>query len=434
MQSSEQIARQFANAAGNRRTWENILFNVMEYGSKGDGVTDDTTAIQQAIDAASVVGGTVYLPPTETGYVINSGLILRPFVHLTGNMMFVGDKSNNNARDTKAATIQVKGGSGSESGTPAIEIRNGCQISNIKFYYPNQVDSSSPVQYPPTIKLANNFANDVVLENLFFTNSWIAIDASGGHERLTVQRVKGQPLSIGIKIDNNFDVDRITDVHFYPYWSPNLSISTSAAAYVSQNAKGFEIKRADGIQLSRIFVYGYKYGLHLAFGSVGGSYGSLNTGGFDFCHRSIIADSQGINGTAGWSISDVQIAVANQYLTNAYGINTLGSTNGNLRVSNSSFWRGTNGQLCAVLNSGDIMYSNCHFKAWAAGSPAIYLDNAAGLQVNNCLFDPPPGGGGVHITVAPAVTVNPIITSTRFKGGASISNGSAATVVTAGNS
>lgn len=38
------------------------LFNVRSYGATGNGVTDDTTAIQAAIDAAAANGGTVYVP------------------------------------------------------------------------------------------------------------------------------------------------------------------------------------------------------------------------------------------------------------------------------------------------------------------------------------------------------------------------------------
>jgi Pectate lyase superfamily protein len=47
------------------------VFNVKAYGAKGDGSTDDTTAIQAAITAAAVNGGTVRFP-TGT-FIINSG-------------------------------------------------------------------------------------------------------------------------------------------------------------------------------------------------------------------------------------------------------------------------------------------------------------------------------------------------------------------------
>lgn len=38
-------------------------FNIRQFGAKGDGQTKDTIAIQSAIDAAGVAGGTVYFPP-----------------------------------------------------------------------------------------------------------------------------------------------------------------------------------------------------------------------------------------------------------------------------------------------------------------------------------------------------------------------------------
>ena len=51
------------------------VFNVMDplYGAKGDGVTDDTAAIQAAYTAATAAGGgIVYIPPTSEFYLISS--------------------------------------------------------------------------------------------------------------------------------------------------------------------------------------------------------------------------------------------------------------------------------------------------------------------------------------------------------------------------
>jgi hypothetical protein len=61
---------------------EVLSFDVMRYGATGDGVTDDSTGIQAAIDAAEAAGGgIVYLP---TGTYIAENLTLKTTVHLLG--------------------------------------------------------------------------------------------------------------------------------------------------------------------------------------------------------------------------------------------------------------------------------------------------------------------------------------------------------------
>ena len=73
----------------------NLWVNVQKFGAKGDGVTDDTAAIQAAIDYAYTVinmynlsggwmfgGGKVFLPSGK--YIIKAPLVLKTNVHLLG--------------------------------------------------------------------------------------------------------------------------------------------------------------------------------------------------------------------------------------------------------------------------------------------------------------------------------------------------------------
>ncbi|MCQ2223598.1 MAG: glycoside hydrolase family 28 protein [Bacteroidaceae bacterium] len=53
--------------------WAERIFNVLEYGAKGDGRTDDATAIQKAIDACTQAGGGQVLLPT--GHTFMAGPI-----------------------------------------------------------------------------------------------------------------------------------------------------------------------------------------------------------------------------------------------------------------------------------------------------------------------------------------------------------------------
>lgn len=59
-----------------------LYFNVIDFGAVGDGVTDDTAAIQAAINAANPRGGIVYFPRGD--YLISSGLTIDNSVASTG--------------------------------------------------------------------------------------------------------------------------------------------------------------------------------------------------------------------------------------------------------------------------------------------------------------------------------------------------------------
>lgn len=63
----------------------NAVFDVRDYGAKGDSTTDDRASIQAAIDAANTVGGgVVVFPASATDYLIASPLTLSSGVILRG--------------------------------------------------------------------------------------------------------------------------------------------------------------------------------------------------------------------------------------------------------------------------------------------------------------------------------------------------------------
>ena len=71
--------------------------NVKAYGAKGDGVSDDTAAIQAALNAAYAAGGgTVYLPPAT--YMITAKLLLQTGCRLTGAGYRLGDPGEPDGR------------------------------------------------------------------------------------------------------------------------------------------------------------------------------------------------------------------------------------------------------------------------------------------------------------------------------------------------
>lgn len=79
--------------------------SVKDFGAVGDGVTDDTAAIQAAINSMPAAGGTVFFP--NGTYLVNSGIALKTRVTIEG-----GDRNNTTIK-AGAAGITVLGLSGS---------------------------------------------------------------------------------------------------------------------------------------------------------------------------------------------------------------------------------------------------------------------------------------------------------------------------------
>jgi len=103
-------------------------YNVKAYGAVGDGVTDDTTAVQAAIDAAEVSGGIVFFPAgtykitspltVEFGIIlegVREGTILDFSGQSSGNAITIGHATNQISK-VRIEGITINGGLGTSVG------------------------------------------------------------------------------------------------------------------------------------------------------------------------------------------------------------------------------------------------------------------------------------------------------------------------------
>lgn len=203
---------------------------VLDFGAKGDGVTDDTEAFQAAIDyMKSVGGGGVFVP--EGKYVIRSGIVIKE-----GTMLIGENKIPEKGESIQGTIIMPYGGRGNADAEPCITMQQMTACRNLNFWYPEQ-DADNIAPYPPTILMGDKTQwgdQYCDVENIVFVNSYIGFKKGakmGGCPM--VRGIYGSPLKTGVMIDSLGDVGRVESCDFSPvYWEksgmPNSPSETGA--------------------------------------------------------------------------------------------------------------------------------------------------------------------------------------------------------------
>lgn len=178
--------------------------SVMNYGAKGDGATDDTAAIQSAIDACAAQGRGIVNVPAHS-YMFKGHLTLKATVTLQGEW-------NHAMPLVNGSVLLATEGAGNAGGTPFITMEITSTLKGLKIFYPRQTITNPPVAYPWTIR---NSGTDIAIIDVMMINPYQAVDfgtnPSGRH---FIRNLYGQPLYRGIYIDNCMDVVRMENVHF----------------------------------------------------------------------------------------------------------------------------------------------------------------------------------------------------------------------------
>src|SRR5215475_2384388 len=172
--------------------------SVGTFGAKSDGHTDDTAAIQSAINAAGAAGGGSVV--FNVARYFTTGTIQVPAgVVLCGSTEGPFDVAGSNPGTTTIApTLLVTNSSG-----PFITLQGiGSGVSDLLFHYPNQVEAtaSTPNVYPYTVVAA---APGTKVVRSTTSNAYNFLDIESG--RVIAQDLFIGALNVGINVDHAYD-------------------------------------------------------------------------------------------------------------------------------------------------------------------------------------------------------------------------------------
>lgn len=128
----------------------------------------------------------------------------------------------------------------------------------------------------------SNFAPDMVYRHILFDGVNAGI-ASVGSGRTSMYDIRGQTFSYLINVQQNQDVSRIVDVHYWPFWS----VADPVIQWQQANAHGIYSLRNDTPFWDRLFFFGIHdaiyFGHESAGNTTGGTIGSISCDSTVYC-------------------------------------------------------------------------------------------------------------------------------------------------------
>ena len=352
--------------------------NVRDFGAKGDGASDDTAAFQQALDAAGRDGGGVVLAP-RGNYLFAGHLNVPSGVTMRG--VWESVPAHNGIRDAglpkptdDGTTFLVTEGAGSEEGSPFITLNHNGTLKGVVLYYPKQKVDDVPEAYPWAIAMRGKNPAVLAVELL---NPYNGINTTGS-ERHLIRDVHGQPLRRGVYVDQIYDIGRIENVHFNPWWS----VKPRLLQWQMENGEAFIFGRTDWQYVFNTFCFGYQVGYKFIKTRAGFCNGNFLGIGADDCQTALVVEDAAPYG----------VLITNGEFVSFHGpdptmVDVKGSNTGSVRFVNCAFW-GPCHQIAKVAGRGTVGFSDCTFAQWDAkkeGRPAIQAAGGS-VMVRGCEF------------------------------------------------
>ncbi len=354
------------------------VYPVSDFGAAGDGKTDDTAAFQKALDTAGAAGGGT-VTVGRGNYFFAGHLVVPKAVTLSGVWQSVpshiGIRSGGAAKPTDdGTTFLVTENEGKEDGPGFITLTDDSTLRGVVLYYPLQKDDAEPKPYPWAVVMRGR--NPAVLE-VELLNPYNGIDASK-NERHLIRNVSGQPLRRGIYVDSIYDIGRIENAHFNPWWSMKPGLYD----WQMKNGEAFIFARSDWQYVLNTFCFGYNVGYKFVQSPAGVCNGNFVGIGADDCYTSVLVEN----------CAPFGLLICNGEFTAFHGPDptevVVGTNNtGSVRLVNCAFW-GPGNQIAKVAGRGTVGFSDCTFVQWDShreGRSALQVESGTVL-VRGCEF------------------------------------------------
>jgi hypothetical protein len=352
--------------------------SVKDFGAKGEGKTDETAAFQKALDRAALEGGgVVYAPRGNYRFAgtirVPNGVTLKGIWESVPSHVGIRNPGLPGPMDD-GTTLLCLSDRGREDGQPFITLNHNSTLKGVVIYYPEQEPAEEPKPYPWTIAMRGKNPAVISVELL---NPYNGIDATQ-NERHLIRDVHGQPLRRGILVDAIYDIGRIENVHFNPWWS----MKPRLLEWQQKNGEAFIFGRTDWQYVFNTFCFGYAVGYKFIQTQAGVCNGNFLGIGADDCFTALVVEN----------CAPMGLLISNGEFVSFHGSDPtmvrVGAQNvGSVRFANCAFWGPCN-QIAKLAGRGTTGFSDCTFVQWdqaKEGRYALQADSGS-VVIRGCEF------------------------------------------------
>jgi hypothetical protein len=332
------------------------------YNAKADGVTDNTTAIQNALNQAGADGGgIVFLPPGK--YKVSGHLTVPTNVELKG----ASDVSS--APTGPGSVLEAYADKGNPGGTPFLRLSAGSGIRGLVFNYPEQMGDLVPnfPVYPYTIQ---GLGSDIYIINIGIRASYNGVDLfTNKCDNHYIDYLAGHVFHTAVRVGGNSNGGRIYNLHFntiyfanggeskFGSW-PNAPANNGDSRiynYNYDNVSWMELGNCQNETLYNNFVYGANYGITLL--AEGANASGISVGvSVDGARKAFAFNGMG---AAGLPFINTQIVSLND-TANSYIVTNSGFT-GTADFFSSDYWGNPDNGI--QLRGGNINLQLANFES-----------------------------------------------------------------------